>query len=357
MTDDELQSLPAPDLLIAAKHAQEKKDFQRAEAAYLVGIARFPSEFDPYGHPLFQKELLRMLVNNQRWHDASTIAPTEQGVSGAHWHEILYARAYSQAGDNVRAEIWWRRILARQPHNIEARQWLHRANGGPFRTPSSYPPPFCDIIDRVIDAQFKTIFDVGANEGQSCHVYAQSFKDASIFAFEPAPLAFKKLSEAFSENRNIRLQNVALGEVDGQLHMHVQGSSTMNRISEEEAKETIPVAASRLDTFCETLEIKHIDFLKIDTEGHDLSILKGCGEVLQRIDFVQCEVSANDYNRFHHAFADIFDFMTKRGFFLFKIYGQTYEWGNGGYPVLRRFDPVFINLRLVGEIRGVLSGQ
>jgi hypothetical protein len=53
--------------------------------------------------------------------------------------------------------------------------------------------------------------------------------------------------------------------------------------------------------------------------------------------------------------ATIHSFEPVRAIHLYRIYGQTKEWSGGGYPVLRRFDPVFINGRLIGPLQNLLD--
>ncbi len=214
------------------------------------------------------------------------------------------------------------------------------------------PPPLDEIRRHVPGQPLAMVFDVGANEGQSCLGYARALPEATVHAFEPMMSTYMRLAANVAGNPRIRLHNLALGEENGILRMAVAATSSMNRVTTG-AGPAEEVPGVTLETFCRARGIGHIDFLKIDTEGHDLSVLRGCGAMLGEIDFIQCEASANRYNRFHNAYADIFDFLSDRGFHLFQITGQTWEWGGGGKPVLRRFDPVFVNARVVGPLAGV----
>ena len=214
------------------------------------------------------------------------------------------------------------------------------------------PPPLDEIRRHVPGQRLAMVFDVGANEGQSCLGYARALPEATVHAFEPMMSTYMRLAANVAGNPRIRLHNLALGEENGILRMAVAATSSMNRVTTG-AGPAEEVPGVTLETFCRARGIGHIDFLKIDTEGHDLSVLRGCGAMLAEIDFIQCEASANRYNRFHNAYADIFDFLSDRGFHLFQITGQTWEWGGGGKPVLRRFDPVFVNARVVGSLAGV----
>jgi FkbM family methyltransferase len=226
----------------------------------------------------------------------------------------------------------------------------------PVPASNLYPKPFNDIFAHVAGAGMRIIFDVGANDGESCSAYATAFPDSTIFAFEPVGETFLKLKANVGARQNIKLINIAAGDTDGPVPMRINGTSGMNRVvAPATAAGATFVQSRRLDHFCREHGIEHNDFLKIDTEGYDLAVLRGCGDFIQKIDFIQCEASANRYNNFHKPYADIFNFMTSRDFYLFGIYGQTLEWGNGGYPVCRRFDPVFVNRSVVGPLVNVVT--
>ena len=72
------------------------------------------------------------------------------------------------------------------------------------------------------------------------------------------------------------------------------------------------------------------------------------------IDF-ECEVSANEYNKYHTSYQQIYDKLSAYGFYLFHIQEQTNEWTGGGYPVLRRFNA--ISLTKCCRVKGVLASK
>jgi hypothetical protein len=57
---------------------------------------------------------------------------------------------------------------------------------------------------------------------------------------------------------------------------------------------TISVPCITLDQFCEQEKVDHIDILKVDTEGHDLSVLKGATRTLRDrgVSFVHVEFNS-----------------------------------------------------------------
>ena len=81
------------------------------------------------------------------------------------------------------------------------------------------------------------------------------------------------------------------------------------------------------DPFISEQEIKHLSYLKIDTEGHDLEVIKGAEKCLtqKKIDFVEAEVSMNPTNTYHVDQASIISQMNTYGYYLFGVYEQILE--------------------------------
>jgi len=65
--------------------------------------------------------------------------------------------------------------------------------------------------------------------------------------------------------------------------------------------------------------------LKIDTEGHELEVLAGASEVLNRIDTVILEVSIRKRFENSYDFAEIINFMHSHGFKVFDFLTICYE--------------------------------
>jgi FkbM family methyltransferase len=196
----------------------------------------------------------------------------------------------------------------------------------------------------------RLIFDVGANIGQMSVSYATAYPEAAIHAFEPSPEAYQKLVENTAGFPNVVTHPFALGRAEA-VHGFAQSSaSTMNHLLAPTAapgEGTIKVQVrTGADTFRD-LAAARIDYLKIDTEGHDYDVLLGMVPVLADVDFIEVEAAMNPYNKTHVPIRKVEDLLWHLGFHLFHIMEQTMEWKRGGRPVLRRSNPVFINGRFV----------
>ena len=140
-----------------------------------------------------------------------------------------------------------------------------------------------------------TVFDVGANKGQSIDFFCKIFKSPSIYAFEPNPILYKKLIKKYQANKNIFIYNLGISDINGQLELNetvTDETSTFEKLNyesnylqmkanvlgvkkEDIIKNKYLVDVIRLDDFILKMKIKKIHILKIDTEGHELKCLKG----------------------------------------------------------------------------------
>lgn len=139
---------------------------------------------------------------------------------------------------------------------------------------------------------FKTggvFFDVGANIGNYAKEVLASYPNTQGFLFEPHPASFNKLKSDSALNSANKF-NIALGERNEKLKFYdradLEGSEHASLYSEaisgihQQAVVEIEVEVQTLDLFCKENQISHIDFLKIDTEGHELAVLKGAQKFL-----------------------------------------------------------------------------
>lgn len=215
--------------------------------------------------------------------------------------------------------------------------------------------PYFDIQEKIKGIKLDVFFDVGANIGQAAKKMRKRFPTASIHCFEPIKDTFEKL-KANTKDLDLLQYNCALGSKNEQIEIVVD---SMNRNSDRNSlnnKNVNPnsstgknekIEVKTLDGFCAEHSIKKIDYLKVDTEGFDLEVLKGSVKMLEAksISFVETEVSMNPTNTFHITLEVIKEFMESKGYYLFGIYEQVQEWETG-LPILRRTNALFISMEL-----------
>lgn len=142
-------------------------------------------------------------------------------------------------------------------------------------------------------------FDVGANIGQTSLAALVNFPAATIFAFEPHTPAYSALLQNVRGSR-FKPFNLALSDKGGEARFFEYGTLASSNSMVEDSQYAIrakhparilSVECETLDNLCRTLGIEHIDVLKVDTEGHDLAVLRGAEQMLSegRIRFVYIE--------------------------------------------------------------------
>ena len=208
-----------------------------------------------------------------------------------------------------------------------------------------------DLQEIVSLDRLKVIFDVGANVGQSSEVYLNICPNSQIYCFEPVDRTFRQLEMRFAHVGRIKCYNVALGATSESGVMIIEenssrcrlvGAQTENVTREQENAETTRITT--IDEFCKAAKIDHIDYLKIDTEGGDLEVLKGADEMLsaRRIDVIEVEAGMNPFNTFHVPMELLKPWLESRNYLLFGVYEQIREWPTGEQH-LRRANLVFIS--------------
>ena len=81
-----------------------------------------------------------------------------------------------------------------------------------FRIYKAASPNFDESIKLLIKKKKPVIFDVGANIGQSIDRFKRLFPDAKIHSFEPQKKIFNLLKEKYGKDKNVVLNNFALGK-------------------------------------------------------------------------------------------------------------------------------------------------
>ena len=208
--------------------------------------------------------------------------------------------------------------------------------------------PYFDMKSRSPEESFTVVFDVGANDGHSAVEFVKEFSSANIYCFEPVKSTFEELTRNMSSLKAVKPFHLALGASEGTavIKFAENNNSRCNSVSLGASSDGEATQVSTIDVFCENNNIAHIDFLKIDTEGFDLEVLKGSEKYLQeqRISFLQVEASMNPFNTKHCKFEDFKSYLESRGYVLFGVYDQTLE--HSGENRLRFSNPVFISNKL-----------
>lgn len=190
------------------------------------------------------------------------------------------------------------------------------------------------------------VADVGANVGQWSRsllvatVAAGRTADIRLHVFEPDAMAFARLSVILAGAPAV-LSPVALSDRAGTAVLHVVAPAAgTNSLHPAPGSRTAghSVAMDTLDGYAASNAVPRFALVKVDTEGHDLVVIRGMRGLLadQRIAVLQFE-----YNHrwvFARAFLrDAFEFLASFGYRLGKLTPRGVEFYPGWDPDLETF--------------------
>ena len=134
------------------------------------------------------------------------------------------------------------------------------------------------------------LFDIGANHGSYTLFLRSLAPGARIYAFEPHPATFASLHKRAGGCGAV-LEDMAVSDRSGTMQLFdfaEEDGSTQASLSEASVgmfdANTVAraVRVTSLDDYMEHAGIERIDFLKIDTEGFDINVLRGAARALAR---------------------------------------------------------------------------
>lgn len=183
-----------------------------------------------------------------------------------------------------------------------------------------------------------TLIDVGANKGQFSLATRALRPEACIIAFEPLGEAADVFEALFAGDARTKLHRVAIGDVETTAEFHVtdrrdsssllkpgRGQSAAFGVEDEL---TIEVPVRRLGSCISLPELTHPILMKIDVQGAELAVLRGCDD-LEAVDFIYAELSYVELYEGQPLFDEVTAYLSGRGFAIAGVFNQvvTREFG------------------------------
>jgi FkbM family methyltransferase len=217
------------------------------------------------------------------------------------------------------------------------------------------------FLERALeDISEPLAFDVGANRGEWTRALLALKPTARVHCFEPSEKTFEELNRVPSRGGNVVLNRLGLSSRVGILKLyHHRGNSLFSSVYPEypgkpdDKVEEEAITVTTLDTYMASSELQHVNFVKIDAEGHDFEVLKGAAKALADgdIDIVQFEYGP--YNISSRTFLrDIVAFTQGLNYSLFRLLPK-------GLLRVPKYEPEMDNFKPANYalIRDALIGQ
>lgn len=151
------------------------------------------------------------------------------------------------------------------------------------------------------------VFDIGANAGEYTYMLERLEGSGFVYSFEPIPKLLNELKRLFPK---VNLYKIALSDKEDKTQFKIpvidgnkfetRGKLDIDYVEPGElSSELIEVECKTLDLFVKENNIKRLDFIKIDVEGHELKVLHGANNSIKQF----MPIMLIEIEQRHHNFA------------------------------------------------------
>lgn len=194
------------------------------------------------------------------------------------------------------------------------------------------------LINKTENLKF---FDIGANEGRWIDSANKYFKNPIIHAFEPSEKEFQILKDKYSNQKNIILNNYALGEIKDEKYFNINYKGGLNsfydvnqktnwfkrqknnkkEFNEKFTLKKEKVNINTIDDYFKSENIDSIDIVKMDTQGYEPKVLEGALNSLKskKIKTILTEIIISDVYKSNVSFFEIEKNLISNGYKLVSL--------------------------------------
>ncbi len=188
--------------------------------------------------------------------------------------------------------------------------------------------PLARHLEHLFDTHgITTVLDVGANAGQ----YGRFLREqvgfgGEILSFEPDPASFERLQASAGGDRHWHCFPHALGDEESETQMNLMRDAVFNSLlapredqpfDQNRIRDRITIQVRTLDGMWQALQGEFdlsSAYLKMDTQGYDLKVLRGAQGSLPRLKALQTELSFIGIYEGTPGYREVMDYLEERGF-------------------------------------------
>jgi len=175
---------------------------------------------------------------------------------------------------------------------------------------------------------FRTFLDIGAYHGEFTDRVLRHYPVEKVVLFEPFPDSIALLRQRYQNEPRCTVQPFALSDQSGSTALRVlnkaDSSSLLDPVGDasavlqrdfHEVGQT-QIETRRLDEIPGLADVPRFDLAKIDVQGAELKVLRGCGALLDRIQAIYIEVNFRSLYQNGAVFCETHAFLEQAGFLL-----------------------------------------
>lgn len=170
---------------------------------------------------------------------------------------------------------------------------------------------FKNNLDNFKD--IKIIYDIGAHQGTWTQEIKKVFKRGNFYLFE-ANINMSK----YLENKKLNFFNVLLSNKEEKKTFYTLNSPGDSYLKQKKGfnkAKKIKIQSTTLDKFIKLKRIPAPHFIKIDTQGSEIDILKGAKSTLKSCKFILLECPIIEYNEKSSNISEYLNFMKSIKYF------------------------------------------
>jgi FkbM family methyltransferase len=186
---------------------------------------------------------------------------------------------------------------------------------------------FFDVIDKYFHQKrilkffkknlknIEIFFDIGSHKGSYTDLIMNNFSTSKVIMIEPQKNIYKYLKKKYKKIRDIVIYNVAISDKNKTQILYINKHDLTSSLTKIDKKNRYlnlkaklfggsinemilkkhSVKSYKLLEIIKKNKTKKIDLLKIDTEGHELQVLKGVGPYMKKkINYILIEFHNSD---------------------------------------------------------------
>jgi len=200
--------------------------------------------------------------------------------------------------------------------------------------------PFHTILQKYNIAP-AGVLHIGAHTGEEANDYYSNGVEKTIWV-EANPNLIPELTTNLSKYHNCKIFNECLTDKDGEeLVLNIsnctaQSSSILELGTHLQAHpevqyvDMVAVITKRLDTLLEqnSIDIEEYKFVNIDVQGAELMVLKGFGDLLNKVNYLYLEVNLEHLYKDCPLLQDIEEYLKPFGFLRRQLEMTSWKWGD-----------------------------
>ena len=178
-----------------------------------------------------------------------------------------------------------------------------------------------DFFLKIKDS-IQTVFDVGCRSDSEFTEF-----EGEVHYFDPVSSFIEDLSKQPNKNKTSHFNTFGLGNENTELYYYPRYQSFYDRVNSctvSDDSNKIVLQIKKASDYIRANSVKTIDFLKIDTEGFELNVLKGFEEELVNVNSIQFEYGGTFLDN-KMRLKDVLEYLEGKGFhkFSYLVKGGT----------------------------------